>query len=174
MENKSVEVNIYGEEITLISGEDEEYIREIAEYVDDKMEEIFSRRKKLIEKPVHKSILLGVNLTNEIFKARKEKEEIEKRIGEYDAFINSNFKETDVPVLKNKIKTLEDKNNELLMDLEKVAELHEKEADKYNKKLIELEKENNNLRELLDEKEKEAADAKKELEEFIDAFDENN
>ncbi len=68
-----VRVNIYGEEYTIRSEGDEEYIRQVAGYVDRKMREIADKAPNKSHARV--AILAALNITDEYFAERsKEKE----------------------------------------------------------------------------------------------------
>jgi cell division protein ZapA len=68
-----VRVNIYGEEYTIRSEGDEEYIRQVAGYVDRKMREIAEKAPNKSHARV--AILAALNITDEYFVERsKEKE----------------------------------------------------------------------------------------------------
>lgn len=68
-----VRVNIYGEEYTIRSEGDEEYIRQVAGYVDRKMREIAEKAPNKSHARV--AILAALNITDEYFAERsKEKE----------------------------------------------------------------------------------------------------
>jgi len=68
---KSLKVNIYGTEYSLVVDSDTRRIQEIANYVDNKMKEIQSARPS---RPVHQiAILAALNITEELFKVYDEK-----------------------------------------------------------------------------------------------------
>jgi cell division protein ZapA len=78
-----VRVNIYGEEYTVRSEGDEEYIREVAGYVDRKMREIAEATAN--KSPSRVAILAALNITDEYF-AEKRKDalgrtDVEQRAG---------------------------------------------------------------------------------------------
>ncbi len=75
MENK-VTVKIYGQEYTISGEESREHIMKVADYVDSKMLEI----SKLVPgaPPQTVAMLAAVNISDEYFTAKKEKEELEK------------------------------------------------------------------------------------------------
>jgi len=81
-EKKTVRVNIYGTEYPIKGVADEEYILKVAEYVDTKMREIDKR--VAVKSALKIAILAALNITDELFKALNEKEELislyEKRI----------------------------------------------------------------------------------------------
>jgi cell division protein ZapA len=66
-----VRVNIYGEEYTIRSEGDEEYIRQVAGYVDRKMREIAEKAPNKSHARV--AILAALNITDEYF-AERDKE----------------------------------------------------------------------------------------------------
>jgi cell division protein ZapA len=67
-----VRVNIYGEEYTIRSEGDEEYIREVARYVDSKMREIAEKIPN--KSPSRVAILAALNITDEYFGTRKQED----------------------------------------------------------------------------------------------------
>ncbi len=64
----SVKVNIFGNEYTIRGEADAEYIRELAQYVDGKMQEIARNTNLTI--PLKVGILAAINLADEIFRLR--------------------------------------------------------------------------------------------------------
>jgi cell division protein ZapA len=79
-----VRVNIYGEEYTVRSDGDEEYIRQVSGYVDRKMREIADKMSN--KSPSRIAILAALNITDEFFKEKgkenRDISEIEKRASE--------------------------------------------------------------------------------------------
>ncbi|MDD5774117.1 MAG: cell division protein ZapA [bacterium] len=69
---KGTTVDIYGSEYTIKGKESPEYIREIAGYVNKKMEDL-SKKSALIS-PQKIAILSAVNITDEYFKLKSEKQ----------------------------------------------------------------------------------------------------
>ncbi len=68
---KSLKVNIYGTEYSLVIDSDINRIQEIANYVDAKMKEIQAARPS---RPVHQiAILAALNITEELFKIYEQK-----------------------------------------------------------------------------------------------------
>lgn len=75
-----VEVEIFGQKY-LIKGEaDESYIRTLAEYVDSKMREVYSRLK--LSTPGKVAVLTSLNIAHELFSIRKEMESQESVIAD--------------------------------------------------------------------------------------------
>lgn len=70
-----VEVNIYGKSITLISNESEEYMLNIAMYLNKKIDEI-----KNVHNAITKTLLLSINIADELFKEREKNNKMEKEI----------------------------------------------------------------------------------------------
>ena len=69
MENRqSVRVTIFGNEYTIRGEADGEYIRELARYVDGKMQEISTSARLSI--PLKVGILAAINLADEVFRLR--------------------------------------------------------------------------------------------------------
>ncbi len=68
-----VRVNIYGEEYTVRADGDEEYIRQVAGYVDRKMRQIADRVPN--KSPARVAILAALNITDEYFAERRKQEE---------------------------------------------------------------------------------------------------
>jgi len=64
-----VRVNIYGEEYTIRSDGDEEYIREVSGYVDRKMREIAEKTSN--KSPSRVAILAALNITDEFLKEKR-------------------------------------------------------------------------------------------------------
>lgn len=64
-----VRVNIYGEEYTIRSDGDEDYIREVSGYVDRKMREIAEKTSN--KSPSRVAILAALNITDEFLKEKR-------------------------------------------------------------------------------------------------------
>jgi len=81
-EKEFLRVNIFGTDYPLKVGNNIDYIRKVAGYVDKKMKEVHDTKS---DRPVHQvAILAALNIADELFceKDRKEKaiQEIEERI----------------------------------------------------------------------------------------------
>ena len=76
-----VRVNIYGEEYSIRSEGEPDYIRDVAKYVDSKMREIAERTAN--RSPARVAILAALNITDELFVVRRKEErgvrELERR-----------------------------------------------------------------------------------------------
>jgi len=74
---KTLRVNIYGSEYPIRGIADEEYILKVAGYVDAKMREI--DQKVSVKSALKIAILAALNITDELFREKLEKEEIFER-----------------------------------------------------------------------------------------------
>lgn len=73
-EKKRVVVSIYDQEYVVRSHEDEEYVQELASFLDQKMREIRRNSPQLTGAKV--AVLTALNLTNDLFKVKGEYEEL--------------------------------------------------------------------------------------------------
>lgn len=71
---KSVTVNILGNEYVIKSEEDAEQVYKIAEYMNEKVKEIDDNTEGLSEKK--KVILVALNIANDYFQVLKERDEL--------------------------------------------------------------------------------------------------
>ena len=69
---QTVSVNILGEEYPLKADADRAYIVQVAKYVDTKMKEVME--KVSAKAPVKVAVLAALNIADELFKERAEKE----------------------------------------------------------------------------------------------------
>lgn len=76
----STEVYILGQKYTIKGDAPEEYIREIASYVDKKLKEVHTSIPNIT--PVKASILAALDIADELFKLRGEQEVLTKNIEE--------------------------------------------------------------------------------------------
>ena len=78
-----VKVSIYGQEYTIKAPADATYIKNIAEYVDQKMREI-QEELNTPQVPAKVAILAAMNITDELFNAKKQGDsdsnEVEEKI----------------------------------------------------------------------------------------------
>ncbi|MFH1654293.1 MAG: cell division protein ZapA [Pseudomonadota bacterium] len=79
---QTVEVTIMGQKFLIKGDSDETYVKEIANYVDRKVNEVQSKTKSVASLNV--VILAAMNIADEFFKFRKEKDDkfqkVEKKI----------------------------------------------------------------------------------------------
>jgi cell division protein ZapA len=76
----SVEINILGQKYTLKGDADEEYIKKLASYVDEKLKEIHEANPNIT--PLKASILASLNIADELHKIRDEHEKAARNIEE--------------------------------------------------------------------------------------------
>ena len=69
-----VKVTIFGSEYAIRGDSDPEYIRQVAEYVDAKMKEVDESTS--VKSSLKVAILAALNIADELFRERSEKEEI--------------------------------------------------------------------------------------------------
>ena len=77
----TIEVTILGRKIPLKKKGDEEYIRKVAEYVRDKVEEIQRQVPNTTETNI--AILTALNIADELFSATEKQKETFNRIDNY-------------------------------------------------------------------------------------------
>ncbi len=68
----SVEVYILGQKYTIKGGEPDEYIIELAKYVDSKLQEVFSKSPNM--PPIKATILASLDIANDLHKLKNERE----------------------------------------------------------------------------------------------------
>jgi cell division protein ZapA len=69
-----IEVNIFGNDYTVKTDADTEYIQEIARYVDKKMGEIVKNTKTV--STLNTAILAALNIADDLFKEKEKREEL--------------------------------------------------------------------------------------------------
>jgi cell division protein ZapA len=77
-QKNKVTVKIMDRDYTLVSDDSREHMQKVANYVDDKMREIFDSNKKLSTSMI--GVLTALNVADEYHKVKVEKEELERRI----------------------------------------------------------------------------------------------
>ena len=82
-ESNQVQISIFGQEYSVKAPADPDYIKKIAEYLDDKMREVQSGFSTT-QSSTRIAILAGMNITDELFTARQSYEsdstEVEEKI----------------------------------------------------------------------------------------------
>ena len=82
-ESTQVQISIFGQEYSVKAPADPDYIKKIAEYLDDKMREVQSGFSTT-QSSTRIAILAGMNITDELFTARQSDEsdstEVEEKI----------------------------------------------------------------------------------------------
>jgi len=85
----STEVYILGQKYTIKGDAPEEYIRELASFVDKKLKEVYNASPNIT--PVKASILAALDIADELFKIRNQQEEMTKHIEEKTETLASLF-----------------------------------------------------------------------------------
>ncbi len=80
MANGQIRVNIFGSDYTLVSDNDENYVREIAQYIDQKMREI--DKNQSIKSTVKIAILAALNVADELFQERQYRHKLLNQLDE--------------------------------------------------------------------------------------------
>lgn len=73
-QDHTIKVTIHGQEYPIRGHGDEDYIRRVAQYVDERMAQIEERTS--INTPVRLAILAALNIADELFALQKEKDRI--------------------------------------------------------------------------------------------------
>ncbi|HRD18823.1 MAG TPA: cell division protein ZapA [Candidatus Marinimicrobia bacterium] len=81
-----VRVTIYGQEYSVKSKADRDYIISVANYVNEKMEEVESTLRT-IQPSIRVAILAAMNITDELFTANQEKDKIVSSVEEKAGFL---------------------------------------------------------------------------------------
>jgi cell division protein ZapA len=76
----SVEVYILGQKYTIKGDAPEEYIQQLANYVQDKIKEVYNNSPSIT--PVKASILAAITIADELHRLRNEEENLTKSIEE--------------------------------------------------------------------------------------------
>ena len=76
----SVEVYILGQKYTIKGDASEEYIQQLANYVQDKIKEVYNNSPSIT--PVKASILAAITIADELHRLRNEQENLTKSIEE--------------------------------------------------------------------------------------------
>jgi len=78
--HKPVEVDIFGQKYTIRGDKDVEYTKRIAEYVDEKMWEVY--RKLRLATPLKVAVMTALNIAHELFSLRENIRETDQTIAE--------------------------------------------------------------------------------------------
>lgn len=82
----TVEVNILGKRLHIRSGDDEQYVQEVAKYVDEKMKEVHETFRGTASMDV--AILAAMNIADDYFKTRGQNKALtEEMSGEVNGII---------------------------------------------------------------------------------------
>ncbi|WZL74507.1 cell division protein ZapA [Clostridiaceae bacterium 35-E11] len=186
MSNKNkVIVRIYGQEYTMVGWESREYMQKVANYVDDKMIDIAKNSKKLSTAMV--AVLTALNVADEYFKTKVEVEKLEKEgiqpLKELEQAqhqletIKQEFQEKETKYVATINQLEEEKKNRVKSD--EICDRFKKEIEnlKIELRLKESElkkatKTNEELQNKLFDSQIKYVQVKKELDAFIETFDE--
>lgn len=85
----TVEVYILGQKYTIKGEAPEDYIQELAAYVNDKISEVHQNAPNIT--PVKASILAAINIADELYRLRKEQKTVADSIEEKTAILSNLF-----------------------------------------------------------------------------------
>ena len=93
-ENNTVQISIFGQEYSVKAPADPNYIKKIAEYLDEKMREVQSGFNTT-QSSTRIAILAGMNIVDELFAAKKDGDvasgEIEEKVSSLIELIDDNL-----------------------------------------------------------------------------------
>ena len=93
-DNNTVQISIYGQEYSVKAPADAEYIKKVAAYLDEKMIEVQSGFSTT-QSSTRIAILAAMNITDELFTARREQDsgnvEIDEKISTLIEFIDDSL-----------------------------------------------------------------------------------
>lgn len=76
---RTIEVTIMGQKFMVRSEADEAYVRQVADYVNSKVDEVISSTRSVASLNV--ALLAAMNITDEFFRYKKKKGEVLDRVG---------------------------------------------------------------------------------------------
>lgn len=79
----SVEVTVAGETLRLTGVESEEYIKSVAQYIDDKINELLKAKKTLPVNSQFMKILLPLNIADDLFREREANQTLEAELDKF-------------------------------------------------------------------------------------------
>lgn len=184
IDKNRVIVKILGQEYTIVGDEPREFMQRVSNYVDDKMNEIAAKNKKFSTAMV--AVLTAINIGDEYFKMLDEHKELKVEHGRpveelekakellesYTAEIDKRKKEYQELIdeyEKMKANFMEIEVNHSA--LKEVVNQLSYESNIKDSKLKKAEKINEDLKNKLVQSEVKLVQTRKELQEFIDAFD---
>ncbi len=86
-----IRTNIFGSEYTLVSDSDEKYVKEIAQYIDEKMRAI--DKNQSIKSTAKIAILAALNITEELFQERLYRQKLLDQLDEEAKRLNRELAE---------------------------------------------------------------------------------
>lgn len=176
-DKKKVDITIHGRNFTVIGNESDDYIKNLADFVDNKIKDVTGKNDKLSYSMA--VTLTAFNIADEYYRTSVELAELQKRMKgpmeQYESLKESLRKaeETIAQLEKEcreyrsdflETKTKEEKNSKVIKKQEQALELKEREL-KENEKIIK------ELQDKLFENQMELIQTKKELEEAIKDID---
>lgn len=169
-EKIKTEVIINGRMFTIITQENEEYTKDIANYVDKTIKDITVKNSKL--DPTMTATLAALNITDEYHKSLKKILELERKILEPQQRYEENEKEIhklqeEIKLMKNSNRTYKDANEALVAENEKLFEqikIYKMTHDSKSSEINELKSQLVELSEKLDKNIKGSVEVKRELE----------
>jgi cell division protein ZapA len=84
-----IRVNIFGADYSLMSDNDEAFVKEIARYIDDKMREI--DKNQTVKSSSRIAVLAALNIAEELFQERLYREKLLDQLNEEARKINQNI-----------------------------------------------------------------------------------
>lgn len=84
-------VNIFGYEYSLMSDDDENYVKKVAQYIDEKMRDI--DKNQSIKSPTRVAVLAALNIADELFQERSYREKLTDQLNEESRKLNQNILE---------------------------------------------------------------------------------
>ena len=91
MTPEQIFVNIFGSEYTLVSDDNDTYVKNIAQYLDNKMREI--DRSQNLKSTTRIAILAALNITEELFQEREYRKKLLNQVNEESKKINQSITE---------------------------------------------------------------------------------
>lgn len=178
-EKKKINVNIGGRNFTVVGDKDEKHIKELASYVNSKIEQVRNRNENLSSSIL--ATLAALNISDDLYELeermnklkRDAKEPMEKYNGVVEelGIASDRYKnlEMDYSKIKNQLREYK-MGNKLL--LKKIDDLN-KSLNKKDLEILELQNSIKSLQEKIFKSQMDLIDAKKELEETL-RFSETN
>ncbi|MEW8973978.1 MAG: cell division protein ZapA [Tissierellaceae bacterium] len=175
--NKKIEVMIDGRNFTVVGGEDEEYVRNLAYYIDKKIRNLTSKNERLSQTMA--ATLAALNIADELHKTNSELKKLKDKakgpLEEYDSLC------VELEESKEKVQELRGKCKEYTDLIEIYSKEKEEFIDKIKGLEIELESKNKEVETLKEEIEGlqdrnfknqvELVEVKKELTEYVRLLD---
>lgn len=89
---RSIEIQILGQTYSVKSDQDEEYVKSLALYVDEKLKEIFRAAPNVNHTKA--SIMVALGIADELFRLRKEQDDQDKIIEEKTRMLSDLLEQT--------------------------------------------------------------------------------